>query len=144
MTHKPKMRLYYMHPVNTYGTALEHDQLAFIHLKFGIAWEAVNPNTPEHQAAYEDLKQKTGNGMPYFIGLADGCQGGIFLPFRDGRIPAGIAKEVRSLLARGCKVWELRHDGRLFHTRVLDERRVLSVVETQSRIRNGDGSPRAY
>ena len=144
MTAKTKLRMYYMHPVNTYNTPLEQDQMADIRRKFGREWDVVNPNAPEHQKAYDEMKQKTGNGMPYFVALADGCQAGVYLPFRDGKIGAGIAMEVRSLLGRGCQVWELRHDGRLFHTRVLDERRVLSVVETRSRIRNEDGSTRAY
>jgi hypothetical protein len=138
------MRLYYMHPVNTYNTPLEHDQLADIRRKFGRDWDVVNPNAPEHQKAYDDLKQKTGNGMPYFVALADGCQAGVYLPFRDGKIGAGIAAEIRSLVVRGCQVWELRHDRRFFRHRELDERRVLSVVETRARIRNPDGSNKPY
>jgi hypothetical protein len=144
MTHKPKMRLYYMHPVNTYNTSLEQDQLVDIRRKFGRDWEVVNPNAPEHQVAYDDMKQKTGNGMAYFVALADGCQTGVYLPFRDGKIGAGIAAEIRSLLARGCQVWELRHDRRFFRHRELDEKRVLSIEETRARIRNADGSSKPY
>ena len=144
MTAKTKLRMYYMHPINTYGTELERLQLSDLHLRFGSSWEIVNPNAPEHQRAEEERKQKTGDGMPYFVSLAEACEGGVFLPFRDWKIPAGIAKEVRSLLGRNCRVWELRHDGRLIHVRELDERRVLSVVETRARIRNEDGTRKPY
>lgn len=137
-------RLYYMHPVNTYGTDLERQQLEFLAKRFP-GWEIVNPNTPEHDQAYNELKAKTGNGMIYFVRLAASCHGGVLLPFSDGQIGAGIWKEAMALRQRGCLVWELDHRCKLkvFCPQLNPERR-LDVPATRERIRFPDGSSRPY
>lgn len=137
-------KLYYMHPVNTYGTELERQQLELISSIFPTV-EIVNPNQPEHQEGYNRLRQATGDGMPYFTELASQCQAGVALPFRDGKLGAGIFKEATRLVSEDRSVWLLTFDGRLTEFNLItDEHRRLSVEDTRKRIRNEDGSSRAY
>lgn len=141
---RPRKHLYYMRPMNLYGTELDFVLLRHINHLYGFDWEVVDPNTKTHQEAYENMKRETGDGMPYFAALARNCHAGVFVPFPDGMIPAGVAREVTALLQRGCYVEELRYDGRKFRTRSLDTRRVLTVEETRSRIRDTDGTTKPF
>jgi hypothetical protein len=138
-----KKRLYYMHPVNTYDTELEREQLEQIAELFED-WEIVNPNQPEHQAECARLKAEGKRYMQYFVDLANSCDGGVFLPFRDGMIGAGIVKEALALVGRECPVWELTHDHCLSHFNHEDDSRFLTVDDTRARIRNPDRSPKPY
>lgn len=144
MSREPKRRLYFMHPQNTYGTDLERVQLADIRFRLGYDWDIINPNAPTYSTAYHILEESTGDGMPYLTELANSCHGGVFLPFRDGMIPADIAAMVMSFMRRGCPVWEIRHDGRFFRPHTLDEKRVLSAEETFTRIRDAFGCLKQY
>lgn len=130
-------RLYYMHPINTYDTELERQQLELISRIF-LDWEVVNPNAPEHQEGYKL------NGISYFTDLAASCQGGVALPFRDGKIGSGIFKEAFSLTQNNCPVWKLTFTGRLSTLDVKDETLRLSIEETRARIRKEDGSRKDY
>lgn len=136
-------KLYYMHPISTYGTSLEDEQIELISSLFP-GWVIINPNRPEHQEGYRLLEKETGNGMPYFTELAAQCQGGIMLPFRDGKIGAGVFKEAVRLIQNDCPVWELTFDGKLSKVDTLDESRKLSVEETIERIRDKDGNTKEY
>lgn len=96
-----RQRLYFGHPVNTYGTPLEDEILRLISARFP-EWETVNPNLPEHQAGYLAAKKSpSGDGMFYFTEtVVPRCQAGVILPFRDGRWGAGLYREA-------CVLWGL-------------------------------------
>jgi len=85
-----------------------------------------------------------GYNVPYLVDLAKSCHAMVFLPFRDGRIPADMVGTLKSFLACGCRVWELRHDGRFLRVRTLDPERVLTPQETLDRMFYEDGRPKPY
>ena len=132
-----------MHPINTYGTALEAQQLAIIANLFPHH-EVINPNEPVHQQACQDMKRILGNGMPYFIHLAGQCSMGVALPFRDGKLGAGVFAEACRIAHGDRLVWLLSHEGKLSRFDPTDTSRVLTVEETRARVRNPDGSTRPY
>jgi len=138
------MGIYYMHPINTYGTALEARQLKQIAEIFPCHHTIVNPNELMHQRAYEDAQRILGDGMRYFLALAEQCTMGVALPFRDGKLGAGIFKEACHMTKFGHHVWLLTHDGDLSQFDQKDVSRVLTVEETSQRVRNPDGSLRPY
>jgi len=104
-------RLYFGHPVNTYNTDLESQLLQRISESFPD-WEIENPNQKCHQEGYAHWKETTGNGMDYFTKqVLPSCQGGVFLPFRDGAWGAGVYKEAKFYADQGYSIWTIAHDG---------------------------------
>lgn len=59
---------------------------------------------------------------------------GVFLPFPDGKISAGVWKEAVFLKKKGSQVYEINLDGNiaLFD---FDESRKLSVAETRAKLK---------
>jgi len=83
--------------------------------------------------------------MKYFIeAVLPECTGGIYLAFRDGAIPAGIAKEAKYFLENGLPLWEVTLDLELISRREIPQERVLSVADTRARIRDGEGNTIPY
>lgn len=136
-------KLYYMHPMNTYGTELESRQLERIS-KIFKGWEIVNPNTPEHQEGCQRVKKETGNAMPYFIELASSCHGGVALPFRDGKFGSGIWAEALAIRQNHYPVWQLTFDGQFSLLNTADDDLQLNVEETRKRIRSDDGGRKEF
>lgn len=122
-------RLYFAHPVTSYGTQQEADAIADIsrNLARPPLWEIVNPNEPSHDEGYARL------GMPYFIELCDGCDECVFMAFPSGKVGAGVAAEVQSFLDRGRPVSEYRGSSVSSAVESI-EGRVLSVEMTRWQI----------
>lgn len=134
--------IYFGHPVNTYGTEPEAQLLAMISNSFPEC-EIENPNQEKHQEGYRRWKEKTGNGMDYFFKeVLPACHLGIFLPFRDGRWPAGVYKEASFMAETGCRIFQIWHTGEIIRLNI-ENLVPLSIEETRKLIRtsNGDRVP---
>lgn len=138
-------KLYFGHPINTYNTSLELELLSLMPDLFPM-WEIENPNQQKHQDGYKKFGEEKGNGMLYFTEVVlPACGGGVFLPFRDGKLGAGIAKEALCLLDKDLPCWEIALKGALAVVMDLSkddfmEDRVLSVEETRARLRDAEGN----
>ena len=92
------MKVYYAHTVGIYGTPQEQRDVETLE---GFGFEVLNPSTPEYQQAYKD------HGMDFFVKLAKGCDALAFRGLPDGRIPAGVHKEILAAIENGQPVIEL-------------------------------------
>ncbi|MFH0891477.1 MAG: hypothetical protein V1867_01720 [Candidatus Falkowbacteria bacterium] len=129
-------KLYFGHPVNVYGTDLEIKLLEKIAAHFP-GWNIENPNQKNHQEGYELWKKTRGNGMDYFFQeVLSGCEGGIFLPFRDGKWGAGVFGEARYIALKGYPIWQIDTGLIVGPTDISSmQSLVLTVEETRSRVR---------
>lgn len=146
---QPK-RLYFGHPINVYGTPLQASLLQAIASTFK-GWEIVNPDGPEHSAAYQEYAKTRVDddgkptGMGYFFEvILPTCQGGVFLPFRDGMFGKGVFGEAHWLEERSFPIWNITHLGVISPIRYLDRLLCLTREETRERIRHADGSMKPY
>ncbi len=80
------MLIYYAHAMSLYGTLQEARDVETLTL---LGFEVYNPNCEEGSTV---AKTK---GMAGFKELVDNCGGLAFRALPDGRIPAGIADEVK-------------------------------------------------
>lgn len=96
-----KQKVYFAHPINTYGTILEKFALEYFSINYPH-WEIINPNLLEHQEGYKS------DGMDYFKGVVLSCDKLVAIGFGDNSIGAGIAKEMNWMKEKG--------GGCLFHS----------------------------
>jgi len=143
-------RIYFGHPVNVYGTPLQADLLARIAGRFP-EYEILNPDAPEHEAAYKEYAKTRVDadgkptGMGYFFEeVLPTCRAGVFLPFRDGLFGKGVFGEAAWLMVRGFPVWEISPHGVIVPIRDFSPSRCLSRDQTRERIRLPDGSSKPY
>lgn len=142
-----KRILYFGHPVNVYDTSLEnHLLISIITSTEFLGWEVENPNQPHHQQAYDALVAAGKRGMDhYFERVLPGCDGGVFLAFRDGKWPFGVYGEMEWLFARGKPVWRISPEGWIERLSALPAPSdVLGIDETRARIRTPDERRRPY
>ena len=123
-------KLYFMHPINTYDTDIEQQCLAIMRrvlCEDGGIWDIENPNQQVHDEGYKRYRGLDGKiGMDYFTEeVMPQMQGGVFLPFRDDTVGAGIWKEADWLIARDFPVWEVSLSLGVLHRvfRIPDHRR---------------------
>ena len=132
-------KLYFGHPINAYNTELEKTLLEKIVSTFP-GWDIENPNKPEHDAGYKEWHERTGRGMNYFFeDVLPKCQGGIFLPFRDGAWGIGVFGEAEFLMKLARPAWQITAHGLISPIIRLAEIPVLSIAETRLRIRTESG-----
>ena len=112
------MRCYYARAISLYRTPQSARDV--ITLK-ALGFDVVDPDTPEHSAGYDKM------GMDYFVELVQTCNALAFRATPDGRIPAGVAKEIRTAQACAKLVFELPSGI---------ERRAMSVAETREYLRD--------
>jgi hypothetical protein len=135
-------KLYFGHPVNTYGTELESRLLNVIKDTF-CDWAVENPNQQKHREGYAKRKAATGNGMGYFTEqVLPSCGGGIFLPFSDGRWGAGVYGEAETLRDAGKPIWAIDSRGHIAQLMTLTN--PLSVAETRQRVYDPTGALKPY
>lgn len=115
---------YFAHPITDYGTERETAAIKIIR-EAGYGVE--NPNKPRHQSGYAS------RGMDYFLDIVRRCDALAFMPFPDGFVGAGVAKEIDAARMRGIPVFEVDDDG-LIDPGELGGR-ILSVDETRLRVR---------
>ena len=80
------MKVYYAHCMAIYGTPQEARDIATLE---ALGLTVVNPNTPECDAGY------IAQGMDYFKRFVTECDAIAFRAVPDGRIPAGIWREIQ-------------------------------------------------
>ncbi|NOS67782.1 MAG: hypothetical protein HOO67_05475 [Candidatus Peribacteraceae bacterium] len=125
------MKIYFAHPVTSYGTPIEQRVLDELRL---IKFQVVNPNTPEHQENYQRLPRE--QAFEYFLTLARTCDACVFIPFEDGTIGSGVFKELETFFERGLKVYEFYSKVWPFVQRDLEQLRdrALTIEETREKI----------
>ena len=134
-----KKKMYFGHPMNTYGTPLETRLLAAIQQAFPDR-DIENPNQQQHQDGCARYATETGNPMNYFYEeVLPACEAGVFLHFRDGKWGAGIFGEAMFLLDQECPIWEIFADGTIVLIEDLDGSLELGVAETLARIQTASG-----
>lgn len=137
----PRPRLYFGHPINTYGTPLETRLLAVLAEAFPHH-EIVNPSGPEHQAGYAEYEKTRRDedgkptGMGYFFEVVlPTCHAGAHLAFRDGMFGKGVFGEATWQCERGLPVWEITPQEIIFrHHAPFDPKRCLSREGTWARL----------
>jgi len=137
-------KIYFGHPINTYGTPLESRLLTEIALAFP-EWEIENPNQEYHQKGCRGCEAEGGNPMEYFFDeVLPDCRAGIFLPFRDGMWGYGVFSEAIVLREQECPIWEISPDGTIVPIMDLDGDLELSIEETLARILTSLGETIPY
>lgn len=137
-------KIYFAHPVNTYGTELEKELYFRINEAFP-RHVIINPNKPQHQDGYKRWRDETGKGMSYFYEeVLPKCKGIVLLAFRDGKFGAGVVGEARFMIKRGHLMWEISLQGELSRLYDIPKERTLSIEETRLRLRDGDGNTLPY
>lgn len=91
-------KLYLAQPVSFYGCARKI--LTIRRLK-ALGWDVVDPDTPEHACAYRE------QGMAHFQKVVSECDALAYIPFRNGQIGAGVAREVMEAWVRRIPVYGL-------------------------------------
>lgn len=131
---KIRNRIYFAHPINTYNTEyekicisiLENNNISFL-----------NPGTPEQQAKFKIYREKNDNYMKYFKNLVLSCDGVAYLPFRDGKIGAGIVYESKVSNKKGGILYEIDINNN--DIKQVDIHHILhnqlSIEETRRRIK---------
>jgi len=108
------MKVYYAHCSNLYGTPQEERDIStLMKLRFTV----YNPNNEVASELYRD------QGMAAFKALVEACDCLCYRALPDGRIPAGVAKEVVWAVEKGLPVFELPHG-------FIDDR-IMSVESTR-------------
>lgn len=138
------LKIYFAHPITTYGTQVEQDVLDAIKRWVGADTEVVNPNQLVHQENYRSLfvdVDTRARAFEYFLYLARQCNFCVFLPFEDRLIGSGVAAEIQTFFDRfgtEARVYEWIPVDNHFRMRHQDyfatPGRVLTVEETRKRI----------
>lgn len=107
------MKIYYARPISLYNTKQEDRDLETISL---AGWEVLNPNKKELADRYKT------EGMDVFLAAVTECDGLVYRSFQDGKISAGVKKEIDKATEIGKFVLELP---------TITSNRILSVEDTR-------------
>lgn len=120
-----RVRVYYAHCLAIYDTPQEARDMQTL---FRLGFDPYNPNSPEVEAKITAHKAANPNGnyMEFFRSLVTGCDALVFRALPDGRIPAGVAKEIDYAREANMPVFELP-------SRILG--RTIGVEETREYLR---------
>lgn len=135
-----KKRVYYAHPMSWYDTPEEYEDIKAISTIPDV--KVVNPNTPAFNCRVS--KART-SGYPVMQIFADTIRDDIdalcFRRFKDGKLGAGVAREIFEAKIWGVEVWEImddsQHDGHRYIQFYPDEclsTETLTVEETKRRV----------
>lgn len=107
----------------------------FIGIKFPES-TIVNPNSAEHQEAYQRWKREKGSGMKYYFEeVLPTCDAGIFVPFSDGKWGAGVWGEALWLAERKKPISKLTQRFELSDLIIsVEEPNALSIKQTRDRV----------
>jgi hypothetical protein len=112
-----RKKCYYAHCLSIFNTLQERRDITTLE---SIGFEVINPNSQECSDGYKK------NGMDYFKKFPEECEIVAFRSLPDGRIPAGISKEIEMFCKANRTVIELP-SGLV--------RRTASVEETREYLR---------
>lgn len=102
-------KIYYAHFMSIYDTKQEERDIKILKTLFPDA-DIINPNSTETQEECKRIQSETGSGesvMDYFKSIVDSCH---ILAFRgcvNGKIGAGVYKEIRQAQELGLPIIEL-------------------------------------
>jgi len=96
------MRVFYSHPLKTYGSAAERRDVSLIAERFP-GCEVVDPSTLK-------TRPEPGRETEFYLGLVDSCDCLVFSR-HYGNLTQGVKPEVDHALSAGKQVFELR-EGR--------------------------------
>jgi hypothetical protein len=97
-------KVYYSHPMPSYGTEKEKDDIRRIEGKFGRV-QIINPadTKPQHLTNFN-------NEMEFFFKQIDKCNAVVFRRFGN-IITSGVGKEINYALGKGKAVFEITDKG---------------------------------
>lgn len=135
-------KMYYAHPMSYYGTAAEQADLALI---ADASFEVINPNAVWADEAVRVEKAAGRGGMaPFEKVIREEADVIAVRPFNDGRLGAGVAKELFEAIIWGKPVYVLGK-GPAGVERLAQHPNprsllvgVLTVDETRRRVRRGE------
>lgn len=107
------MTVYYARPINLYNTPQDERDIALLK---SMGLDIINPNKEELSKRYAV------EGMNVFIEAMKDCDALAFRSFPDGKISAGVYKEITQAQQDGKIVFELP---------TLTSSRILSVDDTR-------------
>ena len=125
-------KIYFGHPVNVYGTHDEERLIKIIEEHFP-QFEVENPNQSHHQEGYQRWRGISKGMDYYFKEVLPNMTAGIFLPFADGMLGAGVYGEAEFIAKDGKDIYEIDFAGNI-ETFYLDSTRKLSIPETRERV----------
>jgi hypothetical protein len=108
------MKIYYARPISLYNTKQEERDLLIL---TQLGFQILNPNKEELQKRYRE------EGMDVFTAAVKDCDALAFRSFQDGKISAGVKKEIDAALELGKPVIELP---------TITSKRILSVEDTRA------------
>lgn len=108
------MKIYYARPISLYNTKQEERDLLTL-TQLGL--DVLNPNKEELQKRYRE------EGMDVFTQAVKDCDALAFRSFFDGKISAGVKKEIDAAMALDKPVIELP---------TITSHRILSVDDTRT------------
>ena len=111
------MEIYYARPINIYNTKQEERDLLIL-VQLGL--DIINPNKEQLQKRYRE------EGMDVFTAAVKDCDALAFRAFQDGKISAGVKKEIDAALELNKPVIELP---------TITSNRVLSIEDTREYLR---------
>jgi hypothetical protein len=125
--------IYFAHPINTYNTPLETKVLELIQKEFPNK-TIFNPNHPYIEHLY---KKK---GIEVFRELVELCDSLICLPFKNGEIGAGMAKEINWAFEKNIPCYYIReispsHPLRYERINTLFGYIILSIEQTREKLK---------
>ncbi len=132
-----KRKIYFAHPINTYYTEYEEKSINILENE---GFDVFNPGTKEQQEKFKiyRMENPTDYYMKYFKMLVDSCDDSAYLPFRDGKIGAGIVYEVTRSNKNGGNIYEVNITNNTLNKvnieHVLENQ--LSIEDTRSRIKS--------
>lgn len=126
-------KIYFGFPVSFFNTETESELVKIIKREFP-GYDVENPNQEHHQQGYQRYKEAGERGMDYFFKeVLPNMAGGVFLPFEDGMLGAGVYGEAEFLATAEKDIYEISLTGEVKRLD-LDESRKLSIEETRERV----------
>jgi hypothetical protein len=130
--------IYFAHPINTYSTEYEEQSLMSIKEKFPNS-HIINPGDDFYQEQFNKYRENNPKDyMPYFKDLVNQCSAVVYLPFRDGKVGAGVRYEIFQLNNRYDNIYEINPEDFSINKvsmKYVDEN-TLSIDETRKRIKD--------
>ena len=114
------MKAYYARPITHYNTESDKKALCFLR---GLGLEIEDPNQEKYQVAYKE------KGMEVFLEAIDTCNLLVFRSLWNGKVTAGVLKEVSHAYHNNIPVMEYRP--------TISNTREMSVEETRKAIKIG-------
>jgi len=121
-----KPQVYYAHCMAIYGTHIETLDIETLRC---MGFKVINPNTHEHRHRVGMMRREGKDGsqiMDYFCKVVKKCDGLAFRALPDLSIPAGVYKEILTMLDKRGFILELPE---------IAKRKVLTIDETRAYIR---------